>query len=185
MKLIKIIIILICATSLCKSQTVLDPPSIINQLDQNMLSTTNNQFPIGWNWGSIGRKLDSALLFNYWHGGFYRPLADVYKDSLKYITGVDGFTCGHMHPGRLNSMAVQFDPAITVDTTSNYQPPSWDNKGAIFGFIKRRGYVVPEDIRAISLDVLRHRIGVTYEAEAENITSEDIITEILNAIEVP
>jgi len=54
-----------------------------------------------------------------------------------------------------------------------------------FAFIKRRGYVVPEDIRAISLDVLRHRIGVTYEAEAENITSEDIITEILNAIEVP
>lgn len=54
-----------------------------------------------------------------------------------------------------------------------------------YAFIKRRGYVVPEDIRAISLDVLRHRIGVTYEAEAENITSEDIITEILNAIEVP
>lgn len=54
-----------------------------------------------------------------------------------------------------------------------------------YAFIHRRGYVVPEDIRAISLDVLRHRIGISYEAEAENITSEDLINEILNTIEVP
>lgn len=54
-----------------------------------------------------------------------------------------------------------------------------------YAFIKRRGYVIPEDVRAISHDVLRHRIGLTYEAEAENITSEEIITGILNAIEVP
>jgi MoxR-like ATPase len=54
-----------------------------------------------------------------------------------------------------------------------------------FAFIKRRGYVIPEDIRAIAHDVLRHRIGLTYEAEAENITTEEIINEILNTIEVP
>lgn len=54
-----------------------------------------------------------------------------------------------------------------------------------YAFIKRRGYVVPEDIRAVAHDVLRHRIGLTYEAEAENITSEDIINEILNMVEVP
>jgi len=54
-----------------------------------------------------------------------------------------------------------------------------------FAFIKRRGYVIPEDIRAVAHDVLRHRIGLTYEAEAENITSMDIINEILNTIEVP
>jgi MoxR-like ATPase len=54
-----------------------------------------------------------------------------------------------------------------------------------YAFIKRRGYVIPEDIRAVCYDVLRHRIGLTYEAEAENITSEDIITDILNNIEVP
>lgn len=54
-----------------------------------------------------------------------------------------------------------------------------------YSFIKRRGYVVPEDVRAICHDVLRHRIGLTYEAEAENITSEDIINEILNTVEVP
>jgi MoxR-like ATPase len=54
-----------------------------------------------------------------------------------------------------------------------------------FAFIKRRGYVVPEDIRAVCADVLRHRVGLTYEAEAENITPEDIITEILNTVEVP
>jgi len=54
-----------------------------------------------------------------------------------------------------------------------------------FAFIKRRGYVIPEDVRAICHDVMRHRIGLTYEAEAENITTEDIITEILNTVEVP
>ncbi len=54
-----------------------------------------------------------------------------------------------------------------------------------YAFIKRRGYVIPEDVRAICHDVLRHRIGLTYEAEAENITTEDIITEILNKVEVP
>ena len=54
-----------------------------------------------------------------------------------------------------------------------------------YAFIKRRGYVIPEDIRAVCPDVLRHRIGLSYEAEANNITSEEIITEILNTVEVP
>jgi len=54
-----------------------------------------------------------------------------------------------------------------------------------YAFIKRRGYVIPEDVRAIVHDVLRHRIGITYEAEAENITSVDIINKIVNEIEVP
>jgi MoxR-like ATPase len=54
-----------------------------------------------------------------------------------------------------------------------------------YAFIKRRGYVVPEDIRAICHDVMRHRIGLTYEAEAENISTENIISEILNHVEVP
>jgi MoxR-like ATPase len=54
-----------------------------------------------------------------------------------------------------------------------------------FAFIRRRGYVVPEDVRAICHDVMRHRIAVTYEAEAENVTSEQIIDEILNTVEVP
>lgn len=52
-------------------------------------------------------------------------------------------------------------------------------------FIKRRGYVIPEDVRAICLDVLRHRVAVTYEAEAEEITSENVIQEILNKVVVP
>lgn len=54
-----------------------------------------------------------------------------------------------------------------------------------FAFIKRRGYVIPEDVRAVCADVLRHRIGLSYEAEANNITSEEIITDILNTVEVP
>jgi MoxR-like ATPase len=54
-----------------------------------------------------------------------------------------------------------------------------------FAFIKRRGYVIPEDVRAVCPDVMRHRIGLSYEAEANNITSEEIIAEILNTVEVP
>jgi MoxR-like ATPase len=54
-----------------------------------------------------------------------------------------------------------------------------------YAFIQRRGYVIPEDVRSVCADVLRHRIGLTYEAEAENITQEDIITQILNTVEVP
>lgn len=54
-----------------------------------------------------------------------------------------------------------------------------------YAFIKRRGYVIPEDVRAVAHDVLRHRIGLTYEAEAENVSTSDIINEILNTVEVP
>ncbi len=54
-----------------------------------------------------------------------------------------------------------------------------------YAFIHRRGYVVPEDVRAVCYDVLRHRIGLTYEAEANNMTTEDIITEILDKVQVP
>ena len=54
-----------------------------------------------------------------------------------------------------------------------------------YAFIRRRGYVIPEDVRAVVYDVLRHRIGITYEAEAENVSSEDIISKIVNVIEVP
>jgi len=54
-----------------------------------------------------------------------------------------------------------------------------------YAFIKRRGYVIPEDVRAVAHDVLRHRIGLTYEAEANNVSSEEIISKILNKVEVP
>jgi len=54
-----------------------------------------------------------------------------------------------------------------------------------YAFIKRRGYVIPEDVRAVAHDVLRHRIGLTYEAEASNVSSEEIISKVLNKVEVP
>jgi len=55
----------------------------------------------------------------------------------------------------------------------------------VYAFIKRRGYVIPEDVRAVIYDVLRHRIGLTYEAEAENTSTEDLISQIINEVEVP
>ena len=60
-----------------------------------------------------------------------------------------------------------------------------DKAARAYAFIKRRGYVVPEDVRAVAHDVLRHRIGLTYEAEASNITSEEIVSKIINKVEVP
>ena len=54
-----------------------------------------------------------------------------------------------------------------------------------YAFMRRRGYVIPEDVRAVAMDVLRHRIGLTYEAEAENITSEELVSEVLNRVDVP
>ena len=54
-----------------------------------------------------------------------------------------------------------------------------------YAFMKRRGYVIPEDVRAVALDVLRHRIGLTYEAEAENVTSEELVSEVMNRVDVP
>ena len=54
-----------------------------------------------------------------------------------------------------------------------------------YAFMKRRGYVIPEDVRAIAMDVMRHRVGLTYEAEAENVRSEEIVNEILNRVDVP
>ena len=54
-----------------------------------------------------------------------------------------------------------------------------------YAFVKHRGYVVPEDVRAVAHDVLRHRIGLSYEAEAGNVTSEQIVSQIINKVEVP
>ncbi len=54
-----------------------------------------------------------------------------------------------------------------------------------YAFMHRRGYVIPEDVRAVAMDVLRHRIGLTYEAEAENVTSEELVNEVLNRVDVP
>ena len=54
-----------------------------------------------------------------------------------------------------------------------------------YAFMRRRGYVIPEDVRAVAMDVLRHRIGLTYEAEAENVTSEELVSEVLNRVDVP
>ncbi len=54
-----------------------------------------------------------------------------------------------------------------------------------YAFLHRRGYVIPEDVRAVAMDVLRHRVGLTYEAEAENVTSEELVSEVLNRVDVP
>ncbi len=89
--------------------------------------------------------------------------------------------------------ATRFPEQYGLDKLKNWISFGASPRGSIalamaakaYAFIKRRGYVIPEDIRAVCHDVLRHRIGITYEAEAENVQSEDIINEVLNSVEVP
>lgn len=89
--------------------------------------------------------------------------------------------------------ATRFPEQFKLDGLKNYIAYGASPRASIsmahaakaFAFLNRRGYVIPEDVRAISHDVLRHRIGITYEAEAENITSEQIVDQILNVVAVP
>lgn len=106
---------------------------------------------------------------------------EVYMDEKieKYILDIVFAT---RYPEQYNLQ--RFEPMISYGASPR-ATISLGLASKAYAFIKRRGYVIPEDVRAVCFDVLRHRIGLTYEAEAENITSEDIITEILNTIEVP
>jgi MoxR-like ATPase len=106
---------------------------------------------------------------------------EVYMDEKieKYILDIVFAT---RYPAQYNLQ--RFEPMISYGASPR-ATISLGLAAKAYAFIKRRGYVIPEDVRAVCFDVLRHRIGLTYEAEAENITSEDIITEILNTIEVP
>jgi MoxR-like ATPase len=106
---------------------------------------------------------------------------DVYMDEKieKYILDIVFAT---RYPERYN--LEKYKPMISYGGS----PRASINLAAAskaFAFIRRRGYVIPEDVRAICYDVMRHRIGLTYEAEAENITAEDILTAILDTVEVP
>jgi MoxR-like ATPase len=106
---------------------------------------------------------------------------EVYMDEKieKYILDIifatrnpENYNLAHLNP--LISFGASPRGSINLATASK-----------CYAFIKRRGYVIPEDVRAVVHDILRHRIGITYEAEAENVTSEDIINKIVNEIEVP
>jgi MoxR-like ATPase len=110
-----------------------------------------------------------------------RIVQEVYMDEKieKYILDIV-FATRRPQEFKLNKLATMISYGASPRASINLALAA-----KAYAFIKRRGYVVPEDIRAICHDVLRHRIAVSYEAEAENITSENIINDILNQIEVP
>jgi len=110
-----------------------------------------------------------------------KVVEDVYMDEKieKYIIDIIFATRepGEYGLGRLkNLISCGASPRATI---------SLAKAARAYAFIRRRGYVIPEDVRAVCHDVLRHRIGLTYEAEAENITAEEIVTDILNNVIVP
>ena len=110
-----------------------------------------------------------------------KSVAEVYMDEKieKYILDIIFAT---RYPERYN--LEELKPLISFGASPRGSI-NLATAAKCYAFIKRRGYVIPEDVRAVVLDVLRHRIGLTYEAEAENITSEDIVNKIVNIIEVP
>ncbi len=110
-----------------------------------------------------------------------KRVKDVYMDEKieKYILDII-FATRNPEDYRLNSLK----PLISFGASPRGSI-GLANTARVYAFIKRRGYVIPEDVRAVAHDVLRHRIGITYEAEAENVTSEDIINQILDRVEVP
>lgn len=106
---------------------------------------------------------------------------EVYMDEKieQYILDIvfaTRFPADYNLPGFSNLISYGASPRASINLAKSAKA---------YAFIKHRGFVIPEDVRAVCKDVLRHRIGLTYEAEAENTTTEDIITEILNNIEVP
>jgi len=105
----------------------------------------------------------------------------VYVDERieQYVTDIV-FATRHPELYKLNDLAAYIQVGGSPRASINLALA-----GRACAFVKRRGYVVPEDIREIAYDVLRHRIGLSYEAEANNVTADEIITEILNKIEVP
>ncbi|WP_417589671.1 AAA family ATPase [Owenweeksia hongkongensis] len=110
-----------------------------------------------------------------------KRVKDVYMDEKieKYILDIV-FATRNPEDYRLNSLK----PLISFGASPRGSI-GLANTARVYAFIKRRGYVIPEDVRAVAHDVLRHRIGITYEAEAENVTSEDFISQILDRVEVP
>ena len=110
-----------------------------------------------------------------------RVVEDVYMDEKieKYIVDIIFAT---REPAEYNLQKLQ---TLIAYGGSPRASISLAKAARAYAFIRRRGYVIPEDVRAVCHDVLRHRIGLTYEAEAENITTEEIITDILNNVIVP
>ncbi|MDR1746907.1 MAG: AAA family ATPase [Tannerella sp.] len=106
---------------------------------------------------------------------------EVYLDEKieRYIVDIvfaTRFPAEHNLPNLANMIAFAASPRASINLAA---------AARAYAFIKRRGYVIPEDVRAVCHDVMRHRIGLSYEAEANNLTTEEIVSEILNKIEVP
>jgi MoxR-like ATPase len=106
---------------------------------------------------------------------------EVYLDEKieRYIVDIvfaTRFPKEHNLPELENMIAFAASPRASINLAA---------AARAYAFIKRRGYVIPEDVRAVCHEVMRHRIGLSYEAEANNLTADEIVSEILNKIEVP
>src|SRR5690554_843149 len=150
-------------------KTVIDYPKLEEErlvIRQNLAGTTPNINPVV--------SLEQILRAQ-------QAVKEVYMDEKieKYILDII-FATRYPEQFKLESLKPYINYGASPRGSINLA-----NAAKCYAFIRRRGYVIPEDVRAVVLDVLRHRIGITYEAEADNITSVDIINKIVNEIEVP
>ena len=95
-----------------------------------------------------------------------------------------GASLGNVMLGLPDTISVTMEDMITFGGSPRASI-SLAKAARAYAFIKHRGYVIPEDVRAVAHDVLRHRVGLSYEAEASNVTSEEIVSRIINKVEVP
>ena len=150
-------------------KTVIDYPKLEEErlvIRQNLAGTTPNINPVV--------SLEQILRAQ-------QAVKEVYMDEKieKYILDII-FATRYPEQFKLESLKPYINYGASPRGSINLA-----NAAKCYAFIRRRGYVIPEDVRAVVLDVLRHRIGITYEAEADNITSVEIINKIVNEIEVP
>ena len=150
-------------------KTVIDYPK---QAEEQLIMRAN----LKGSWDTVNPVVSVAQILNA-----QKAVREVYMDEKieKYILDIIFAT---RYPENYNLSDLK--PLISFGASPRGSI-NLANAAKCYAFIKRRGYVIPEDVRAVVQDVLRHRIGITYEAEAENITSEDIVNKIVNQIEVP
>ncbi|MEC7124265.1 MAG: MoxR family ATPase, partial [Bacteroidota bacterium] len=157
------------------------------QVDRFMLKTIidypqlqEEQFIVRSNLNNVKEKV-KAVVTTKQIGVAQTTVREIYMDEKieKYILDLVFAT---RYPERYNLSSIK--PLISFGASPRGSI-NLATAAKCHAFLKHRGYVIPEDVRAIIYDVLRHRIGLTYEAEAENVTTEDLISQIINEVEVP
>ena len=139
------IVILVFSCLACYSQNQLDPqPLNINW--GNYFKPDASEFPLIWNWGSIGYPLDEAMDIRYWHNGTEQVNSNFHcPNQMRISQPPNNIANGPTDTNLLNCQAIIYEPTITVDTTMNFKPRYGDSLGSVFGF-RYRNFAVGDTV---------------------------------------